>query len=117
MEQTITSELLKKIHERANQFSLTKYGKEPTRIQLSEDGLLTAVFVNYHYGESDEDYEDISAENLTEDLEAVAKERKIKEEEERIKMEVYNKEQERLRNEREKERRRQEFLKLKKEFE
>ncbi len=117
MEHQITTELLQTIYERANQYVITKYGKEPDRIELDTDGMITARFIDYRCGEVDEDTEYVSAENLTEDLDAVANERKQKEEAERIKRDAYNKEQEKLRNEREKERRKQDYLKLKKEFE
>lgn len=113
----ITSELLQTIYDRAKQYALTKYGEEPDRIEIDSDGTITVRFIDYRCGEIDENTEYIVAENLSEDLDDVAKVRKEKEEQERIKREEYNKEQERLRKEREKETRRQNYLKLKEEFE
>lgn len=117
MEQKITTELLQAIYERANEYAITKYGKEPDRIEIDSDGMIIARFICYQCGNTDEEYEYISAENLTEDLEIVAKERKEKEERERIQLEEYRKAQEKLREERDKEQRRQQYLKLKNEFE
>jgi hypothetical protein len=117
MKQQITTELLQTICERANQYAIIKYGREPDRIELYADGMITARFIDYRCGEEDEGTKDISAENLTEDLDAVAKEQKEKEEQERIKRDAYNKEQEKIRREREKQKRKAEYLKLKKEFE
>jgi hypothetical protein len=113
----ITEELISLIYERANQYALTKYGNAPDTIEIFEDGSIGARFVTYCYGDRDEEMYIITAENLTEDLDVVAKERKILEEAERIKTAAYHKEQEKIRNAREKERRKQDYLKLKKEFE
>lgn len=117
MEQQITTELLQTIYERAIQYTIARYGNEPDRIEVNPDGMITARWIDSRWGEVYEDTQYISAENLTEDLDAVAKERKEKEEQERIKRDAYNKEQERKRNKLEKEKRKQEYLKLKKEFE
>lgn len=115
MEQQITSDFLETLYGRANQFAITKWFKEPDRITIDSDGTLTAIFDGYERG--DEEYETIRAEDLTSDLDAIAKERAEKLEQERIKREVYNKEQERLRVIRENEQRKQLYLKLKQEFE
>lgn len=115
MQQEITSEFLKSLYNRANQFVITKFGSEPDRITIDCDGTLTAIFDGYERG--DEVYETIKAEDLTSDLDAVAKERAEKLEQERIKREAYNKEQERLKAIREKQERKKQFLILKEEFE
>ncbi len=115
MQQEITSEFLETLYCRAKQFAITKWGKEPDRVIIDSNGTLTAIFDGYERG--DEDYETIRVEDLTSDLDAIAKERAEKLEQERIKREAYNKEQERLRSIREKEQRKQQYLKLKKEFE
>ena len=117
MQHQITVELLQTIYERANQYAISRYDKEPDRIELNSDGQITARFISYYGGDIDEDTEYISAVNLIEDLDTVVKERKEKEEIERIKRDAYNKEQEKLQKEREKEKRKQDYLKLKKEFE
>ena len=111
----ITSEFLETLYCRAKQFAITKWRKEPDRVIIDSNGTLTAIFDGYERG--DEDHETIRVEDLTSDLDAIAKERAEKLEQERIKREAYNKEQERLQSIREKEQRRQQYAKLKKEFE
>lgn len=112
----ITKELLQTIYERANQYALTKYGKEPDSLQLQYDGTIAAEWVTYHCGDRDTDTEYITAENLTEDLDAVAAERRKREEEERQKRAAYEAEQKRLREQRDKEERKRQYEKLKQEF-
>ena len=112
----ITKDLLQTIYERANQYALTKYGSEPHSISLEADGTIAATWTYYRCGDTDTDTEYISAENLTEDLDAVAAERRKREEEERQKRAAYEAEQKRLREQREKEERKRQYEKLKQEF-
>ncbi len=113
----MTTDQIKSLFTRANQFTITKYGNAPDRLEITEDGIICARWINYHCGEIEEDTEDISCEDLTEDLEKIAEERKRKEEEDRIKRENYENEQKIIRQQREKEERKREYEKLRKEFE
>lgn len=114
----ITTELLKTIYTRAEQYAMARWDrKSPTKIELEPDGTILVIWEYYNRGGEDYDYEYIDVENLTEDLDAVVAERKRKEEEARIIMERERKFQEEKRLAQEKEKRRQEYLKLKKEFE
>ncbi len=112
----ITSELLLKISERATQYAITRFGKEPDFIQMDSNGGVIAVFVNYCGGDRDDVLEYISAENLTEDLDAVAKERKEKEEAERKRQEELSKQREARRVEQKEANEKAEYLRLKKKF-
>jgi len=71
----ITTDLLKTIYTRANQFAITKFGSEPNRLELDSDGTITARWIDYRCGDIDENTETITADNLTEDLDVVAAER------------------------------------------
>ena len=114
----ITTELLKTIYTRAEQYAMARWDrKSPTQIELQEDGTIMVTWEYYRCGDYDYDYEYIDVENLTEDLDVVVQERKKKEEEVRIIMERERKFQEEKRLAQEKEKRRQEYLKLKQEFE
>lgn len=111
--QNITTDFLETLYRRANEFAITKWGKNPDIIAIDSDGTLTATFDGYERG--DETYETIKAEDLTADLDAVTKERAEELNQERIKQEAHNLKmhEQRLK----KEQRRQRYLKLKKEFE
>lgn len=113
----ITEDALKTLYTRVAQYCHTKYGEEPDRIEIDEYGTINARFITYHHGDSDETTECISIENLTEDLDAVAAERKRVMEEAQKKQEEEQKRQNALRIEREKQQRKEQYLKLKKEFE
>lgn len=113
-----TTEALRTLYQRANQFIITSSGKEPERLELQEDGSITAKWEIYsrgHYSHTDE--ESINAEDLTRDLDEVATERIKREDEERkIRLAMDEIEKER-REKAEKENRRIQYNKLKKEFE
>ena len=113
----ITTELLKKIYARAIQFHITKYGKEPDYIMINEYGHIEAMTKYYRGdGDTDEDINIISVEELSADLEVVAAER-IQREEEARRVAAIKREEERIAKEKaDKERRRYEYLKLQKEF-
>ena len=115
----ITSELLQTIYKRAQQYAVTKWGKEPDYIEISEDrdGIIIAKWVDYHCGDRDDNSEYISAENLTEDLDSVAEQRKKELERQRAEYEKKQREANQRHEEQQKERRKQEYIKLKKEFE
>ena len=104
------------VYKRATQYCVAAYGKEPDEIHIEEDGGLKAVWWAYSR-DHEEECEYFYSEKLTDDLDAVYNERKKKEEENRIKQEAYNKEQQKIRERQDKERRKAEYLKLKKEFE
>lgn len=107
---------LKTIYQRAMQYGVARFGEEPDRIQISEDGL-NLVYITSHCGDVDEDYHVISEEDLTSDLDTVYAERKRLEEEERQKQLIERERRERERKKAEKEERRRQYEKLKKEFE
>lgn len=113
----ITTELLKKVYLRAEQYAIARWNKTPDRIEIQDDGTIRAVWELCYSGECDYDYEYISVENLTEDLDAVIEIRKKEEEEARKAHEIRMKEIERQRQLREQEQRKQQYLKLKQEFE
>ncbi len=117
MENKITQELLQTIYTRANQYAITKFGSEPDNIKLQSDGTLEVEYSYYCCGSTDYKNEYISAENLTEDLDEVAKQRQIKLDEEYRINEIRRKEEQEKYNKQQKENRRQQFIKLKVEFE
>lgn len=114
----ITQELIKTIYDRAYQYISAKRGETPDSIELDEDGTINANYVIYQRcGDIEHETEYINIDNLTEDLDAVIEQRKIKEKEEWEKRQIalkLEKEKEELRL---KNNRRAEYLKLKKEFE
>lgn len=113
----ITTELLKTIYTRASQFAISKFGSEPDRMRLEDDGTIYCKWITYgRCGDVDEQTEYITAENLTEDLDVVAAEREKRLEEKKKEREAYEKAQKTIHEEREKETRRQQYLKLKTEF-
>lgn len=117
MENNITTDLLKLIFERAEQYAIAKYNKSPDYIRLDEDGDIRLI---YEYrdccGGWDTDYYDVKANELNSDLDTLIKERKEIEEKQRIADEL-KREKDRIETlEREKRNRYAEFLKLKKEF-
>jgi hypothetical protein len=116
--ENITDKLLETIFNRANQYALTKWNNgEPDRLELQNNGIILAVWESYRCGETEIDYETITSENLTEDLDEVAKERQIKLAEQRRIQEEENKKREVLRKQREYDERKRKYLELKKEFE
>lgn len=112
----ITAEDLKTLYQRAMQYCHAKYGKEPSRLEISEtDGLLLAKF--YAYNTEDEKYEYINIDNLSENLDDIYAERKKIEEENRIKQEEHNKRLKQIQDKQDKVRREELYLRLKREFE
>ena len=114
---TVTQPLLLLIYDRAIQFAIAKYGSEPDKIQIESDGAIVAVWESYYGGEYGTDYEYITAEDLTEDLDEILKLRKAKEEDQRVAAEIQRKEFELKQRIQEQENRRAQYLKLKQEFE
>jgi hypothetical protein len=112
-----TKEELIKFYNRIEQYSINAYGDKPDKIQIYEDGTIYAIFGGYSYGEYEESSIEITLENLTEDLDEVAKKRKEKEEAERIQREIEEKKRKLERERIEKAERKSQYLKLKKEFE
>ncbi len=99
------------------QYCIAAYGSEPYRITIEENGKLCACWEHYYRGETDYEYEYFSPELLSEDLVHVYEERKKREEEAKIKAEKERIEKQKLYDAQQKEKRKQEYLKLKKEFE
>ena len=119
----ITEELLETIIKRAHSYATIKYGNEPDYLKAYNDGELYAVWETYCCGNTDQaittftDTELITAENLTEDLDEVAKQREIDREIQRKKDLEERQKTEREQQQRELAQRKEQYLKLKKEFE
>jgi hypothetical protein len=113
----ITEELLQKLYDRANQFSIAKYHKSIDALEINDNGNLILVHEEYSCGSYEREHTEVSIDDLSEDLDKLVEERKKKEEEERIKAEIQRKEQKRIEEERKKENRRKLYLELKQEFE
>lgn len=111
----ITTELLKTIYDRAISYAIAKYGNEPDRIEINEDGSIEARWWA-HDRYNEDDVETFSAENLTQDLDEVAKERADKWEQERIARINRQKIEDEQRAIRDKAQRKSQYLQLKKEF-
>jgi hypothetical protein len=112
----MTTEQLATTHKRANEYALARHGKEPNEIELCSDGLLRAKYIDYVCGEIGETYHYISPEMLTEDLDVVAEQRRKEEEERRIKAEIERQKLLKIQEEQKKEKRKQLYLELLKEF-
>ena len=80
----ITEELLSTIFKRAHEYAAIKYGRQPDHFTGYKDGELYAIWDTSCCGDRSEDSELITAENLTEDLDAVAEQRKKEEEKQLI---------------------------------
>mgnify|MGYP003654977690 CR=1 FL=1 len=113
----ITKELIETIHERAREYCLAKNDVDPDYIKIMEDGTIEAIDISYWSGDREEAEYYINAEDLTEDLDKIAKER----EEKRLKdvdiAKVKREKQKKQREEIDKINRKAEYLRLKKEFE
>lgn len=116
MENEITEELLEKIYNRVNEFCKVKYGEEPYRILIEYNGII-ARYEDYCCGETEVTDYNISVQDLTEDLDEVARKAIEEKEKQRIKEQERRQQEEILRQNKEKENRKQQYLKLKKEFE
>ncbi len=104
------------IYKRAMQYCVAKFGEEPNELHLLEDGSFKVVYHKYCRGEyTEEEYFDSDC--LTQDLDSVYEERKKAEEEAIEKQRIENLKREEQRKQRELEERKQQYLKLKKEFE
>lgn len=110
----LTSELLRTIYIRANQFCFAKYGKEADRLHIDEYGNIEAMWYGRERG--DEDYETITTEMLTADLDEVAKQREIENEIQRTKERIRQAERDKQREEQQRQQRKADYLRLKKEF-
>jgi len=117
MKTAFTTEQLQNFYKQAMQYCVAAYGSEPDRITIEEDGTLHACWEHYHCGETEYEYEYISPESLSEDLEELYNKRKEEEEKARVKAEQERLERQKIYDTQQKEKRKQEYLKLKKEFE
>lgn len=117
MKTAFTTEQLQNFYKQAMQYCVAAYGSEPDRITIEEDGTLHACWEHYHCGETEYEYEYISQESLSEDLEELYNKRKEEEEKARVKAEQERLERQKIYDTQQKEKRKQEYLKLKKEFE
>lgn len=108
---------LSNIYKRAIQYCVAAYSNgEPDEIHIEENGGLKAKWWASRR-DYDDDYEYFDVEKLTDDLDKVYEDRKKREAEQLAIRIQQNKEIEQKRLEQDKERRKQEYLKLKKEFE
>lgn len=94
-----------------------EYGKEPSELHITEDGFLKGIWGKTCRGEYYEDEQYLVPQCLTMDLEKVYAARKQKEEEERKKQQEAEDKRKIEREKFEFERRREQFFKLKEEFE
>lgn len=79
----ITQELIKTIYDRAYEYISAKRGETPDSIELNDDGTIIANYIIYERcGDIEHETEYINIDNLTEDLDAVIEQRKIREKEE-----------------------------------
>jgi hypothetical protein len=112
-----TTELLQSLYNQATQYALAKYGTIPDAIIVQSDGTISAKWSYYSCGSWEDDYEYFTAENLDESLEAIAEERRRNEELARIAKIKQDEENEKRWKQEAKNKRKAEYLKLKKEFE
>ena len=111
-----TQEGAKVIFDRAREYCLAKYGENIDCLKIFDDGSLVAIASSWRQDEEDEHYP-ISNENLLDcNLDELTKQRAEREKQEKEKAEAHRKETERLKNKSDKEKRRQEYIKLHKEF-
>ena len=117
MNTEISIETLKAIRNRAVEYALAKYGSTPDRIEISEEYEIRAIFETSCRGEWSEDTEYFDVDCLTANLDEVYAERKRLEDERKEKERLERERQNIEREKREKNERRQQYEKLKKEFE
>ena len=113
----MTTELLQTIYNRAMQYCHAKFGKEADELHIIDDGSFKVIWGESCRGQYYEDEQYFGVECLSADLDAVYAERKQLEEEARLKQQKENEKRDRERKQRETEERKQQYLKLKKEFE
>lgn len=105
------------IYKRAMQYCVAKFGGEPDELHLLGDGSFKVVYGNVCHGEYYEDYQYFESSCLTQDLDSVYEERIKAEKEEKERQRKESLKRQREQAEREKEARKDQYLKLKKEFE
>jgi hypothetical protein len=99
------------------QYCVAKFDKEPDELHLLENGTFKVIYSKNNRGEYYEDEEYFNDSCLSQDLDAVYEERKKAEEEQREKQCIENEKWESVKRERAKEQRKEQYLKLKQEFE
>ena len=104
------------IYKRAMQYCVSAYGTEPDELQICIDGNLQAKWLAYNRYD-DDTYEEFTVDNLSEDLDKVYEERKKRDAEKAEIARLAGIEREKEFKKAEKEKRKNEYLKLKKEFE
>ena len=114
----ITAEILQTLYKRAIEFAIVKFGRgEPNEVHLTEEGQIAVLFETYlRGGDTDREWEYINVEELSQDLDKVIEERKVREAAEKVQREKEALERRIQINAKEKEARRQKWLTLKKEF-
>lgn len=119
MEYQFTTEMIQALYDRAIQYSIAKYGSEPDRVRIEDDGQIRVTYEDNRPDSCESDNDDywINAEDLGADLDKLAEERKERERLERIAREEQRRKDQIERKKIEKENRRIQYLNLKKEFE
>lgn len=113
----ITTDLLRTIRNRVDQYCLAKYNAEPCDITIDDDGIIHVDIGDYFRGEWDGQSYEISAEDLTTDLDVLIK---VRIQKERMEQELRREKEiaQRIQKEEEAKRNRYaKYLQLKKEFE
>lgn len=113
----ITTEQLQSIYKRAMQYCVAKFGHEPSELHLLEDGSFKVIYSSCNRGQYEEEEYFFEESCLTQDLDSVYEERKKAEEEQQEKQRIENEKRDKERKEREKRQRKEQYIKLKKEFE
>jgi hypothetical protein len=114
----ITTEQLITLYQRVEQYYIAKFGKTADYISLESDGTFHCYREEYCCGDTDRfDELYISPEVLNDDLDKLVELRKLEEEKRRLAQLEKNRIEKENREFREKEKRKAEYLKLKKEFE
>lgn len=118
MKTTFTTEQLHSLYKQVMQYCVAAYNEEPYTFDILESGEIEVFYSDYvGRGEYETRNYIIQPESLSQDLEEVYNERKKKEEEVRIKCKQEEIERQKLYDAQQKEKRKQEYLKLKQEFE
>lgn len=111
------SDLLQIIYNRAKMAAIAKFGgQEPDQIHIQDDGVICVVYKAYNR-DYDDTEEYLNTDDLTADLDILAKERAERLDKERKERLIKEAEQKEEYDRKEKEKRRVKYLELKKEFE
>ena len=113
---TFSAELMSILYKRIHEVILAKHGERIDYVQMRDDGSLNAIKVDCRSGYDNDEY-DVNYEDLSSDLDKIVAERLIKENEEREQQRIINEQRSKQQAIEDTEKRRQQYLKLKIEFE